>query len=95
MPEDDDVWTRVAILAGLNGYSEQPGTLPRAMDYVLVELKPHGNDGTRPAMIKRLLAVTPTKLRLRQYNPARDFDLDRRTVLRVYRVLDWDELLGV
>ncbi|MFO1157388.1 MAG: S24 family peptidase [Reyranellaceae bacterium] len=68
---------------------------PRAMDYVLVELKPHGNDGTRPAMIKRLLAVTPTKLRLRQYNPARDFDLDRRTVLRVYRVLDWDELLGV
>ncbi|MFO1084473.1 MAG: S24 family peptidase [Reyranellaceae bacterium] len=68
---------------------------PRVMDYVLVELKPPGGEGTRPAMIKRLLAVTPTKLRLRQYNPARDFDIDRRTVLRLYRVLDWDELLGV
>jgi phage repressor protein C with HTH and peptisase S24 domain len=68
---------------------------PRVMDYVMVELKPQGDEGTRPAMIKRLLAVTPTKLRLRQYNPARDFDIDRRTVLRLYRVLDWDELLGV
>jgi phage repressor protein C with HTH and peptisase S24 domain len=68
---------------------------PRVMDYVLVELKPPVGEGTRPAMIKRLLGVTPTKLRLRQYNPARDFDIDRRTVLRLYRVLDWDELLGV
>lgn len=68
---------------------------PRVMDYVLVELKPPGGEGTRPAMIKRLLAVTPTKLRLRQYNPARDFDIDRRAVLQLYRVLDWDELLGV
>lgn len=68
---------------------------PRVMDYVLVELKPPAGEATRPAMIKRLLAVTPTKLRLRQYNPARDFDIDRRTVLRLCRVLDWDELLGV
>jgi len=68
---------------------------PRVMDYVLVELKPPVGESTRPAMIKRLLAVTPTKLRLRQYNPARDFDVDRRAVLRLYRVLDWDELLGV
>lgn len=68
---------------------------PRVMDYVLVELKPPVGESTRPAMIKRLLAVTPTKLRLRQYNPARDFDIDRRSVLRLYRVLDWDELLGV
>jgi phage repressor protein C with HTH and peptisase S24 domain len=68
---------------------------PRVMDYVLVELRPQAGEATRPAMIKRLLAVTPTKLRLRQYNPPRDFDIDRRTVLRLYRVLDWDELLGV
>jgi len=68
---------------------------PRVMDYVLVELRPPVGEGTRPAMIKRLLAVTPTKLRLRQYNPPRDFEVDRRTVLRFYRVLDWDELLGV
>lgn len=67
----------------------------RVMDYVLVELRPQGGEGTRPAMIKRLLAMTPTKLRLRQYNPARDFDIDRRAVARLYRVLDWDELLGV
>ncbi|MBY0231392.1 MAG: type VI secretion system protein TssA [Gemmataceae bacterium] len=31
MPEED-IWERVVILAGLNGSSEQPGTLPRALD---------------------------------------------------------------
>ena len=68
---------------------------PSNMDYVLVELKPRGIDGTRPALVKQLLAVTPTKVRLRQYNPPKDFDLDRRTVLHIYRVMDWDELMGV
>lgn len=68
---------------------------PRAGDYVLVELKPRDGESTRPALVKELLAITATKLRLRQYNPPRDFDVDRRSVLRVYRVMDWDELLGV
>lgn len=68
---------------------------PSTLDYVLVELKPRDHDNVRPALVKQLLAITPTKVRLRQYNPAKDFDIDRRTVLHLYRIMDWDELLGV
>lgn len=84
-------------------YWREPGQLiyfekarpPRAMDYVLVELKPHNGDEVRPALIKRLLAVTPTKIRLRQYNPPKDFEIDRSKVYQLVRVIDWDELMAV
>lgn len=34
-------------------------------------------DGTQHALVKRLLRSTAEKFRVRQFNPARDFDLDR------------------
>jgi len=34
-------------------------------------------DGTRQALIRRLLRITPEKWRVRQFTPARDLDLDR------------------
>jgi SOS-response transcriptional repressor LexA len=34
-------------------------------------------DGSQQALVKRLLRSSPEKWRVRQYNPARDFDLDR------------------
>lgn len=66
----------------------------RSGDYCVIELKAKANDHIRPALIKRLVAITPTKLKLQQYTPARIFDIDRRLVFKVYRVIDWDELLG-
>lgn len=68
---------------------------PRVMDYVLVEMKPHDGESVRPALVKRLLGVTPTKIKLRQYNPPKDFEIDRRRVLQIVRAMDWDELMGV
>lgn len=68
---------------------------PKAMDYVLVELKSGDAHGVRPALVKRLVSVTSTKLKLRQFKPAKDFDVDLKTVLKVHRIMDWDELLGV
>lgn len=68
---------------------------PKRLDYVLVEFKPPEGHVVRPALVKRFLAITPTKLRLRQFQPAKDFEVDRQTVLRVFRVMDWDELMGV
>lgn len=69
---------------------------PKPLDYVVVKMKPKYSLGeTRPALIKRLLATTPTKVRLRQYNPPQDFDLDRDKILKVFRIMDWDELMGV
>lgn len=68
---------------------------PKALDYVLIEFRPRDGQGVRPALVKRLLSITPTKLRVRQFDPPKDFDIERRAVLRILRVMDWDELMGV
>lgn len=34
-------------------------------------------DGAQHALVKRLLRISPEKWRVRQFNPAKDFDLDR------------------
>lgn len=34
-------------------------------------------DGSQHGLVKRLLRITPEKWRVRQFNPAKDFDLDR------------------
>jgi hypothetical protein len=34
-------------------------------------------DGSQHALVKRLLRIAPEKWRVRQFNPAKDFDLDR------------------
>jgi phage repressor protein C with HTH and peptisase S24 domain len=35
------------------------------------------DDGTQEALVRRLLRSTPEKWRVRQFNPAKDLDLDR------------------
>lgn len=68
---------------------------PRPSDYVVIELRATQDGGARPALVKRLLAVTPTKVRLLQYNPRKEIEIDRRRILNMRRVIDWDELMGV
>jgi phage repressor protein C with HTH and peptisase S24 domain len=68
---------------------------PAVNDYVLVEFKPTNGDEVRGALVKQYKGATSTKYKLYQHNPAKAIEIDRRDVLRVYRVMDWDELLGV
>lgn len=68
---------------------------PAVNDYVLVELKPTNGDEVRRALVKQFKGLTSTKLKLYQYNPAKTIELNLREVLKMYRVMDWDELLGV
>jgi phage repressor protein C with HTH and peptisase S24 domain/DNA-binding XRE family transcriptional regulator len=68
---------------------------PRNGDYVVVEMLPEPHGDLRAAYIKKLVGVTPTKIRLEQYKPSRVIELDRRKVGRILRVMDWSELLGV
>jgi phage repressor protein C with HTH and peptisase S24 domain len=65
----------------------------RVGDYVILEMQPDAHD-TRPAILKRLAAQTPTKIRLEQYNPQKTIEIDRRKIVRMLRVIDWPELLG-
>ena len=67
---------------------------PQNGDHVVVELLP-AEDGTREAYLKLLLGVTPTKVRLQQYNPAKVIEIDRKRVGQVLRVLTTMDLLGI
>ena len=66
---------------------------PSIGDHVVVEFKPVPHSEVRQAVVKQLIGVTPTKLRLKQYNPAKEFEIERKKVHRIYRVIEWDELL--
>lgn len=81
----------------------EPGSLvyvernkpPRAGDYVVIELVSTDGSEVKPAILKKLIRTTATKLRLLEYEPRREFEIDRSTVRFLYRVLDWDELIGI
>lgn len=68
---------------------------PHIGDFVVVECKASESDPEHPAYLKQLAATTPTKLKLRQFNPAEVIEIDRRKVLKVYRVMGLGDLLGV
>jgi len=67
---------------------------PQNGDHVVVELLPDEN-GTREAYLKLLMGITPTKVRLQQYNPTKAIEIDRRRVGQVLRVLTTMDLLGI
>jgi phage repressor protein C with HTH and peptisase S24 domain len=68
---------------------------PQNGDYVVVELHPEGDGGDYPALLKLLVAITPTKVRLEQHNPKRTFDVDRKRVRQILRVMTLQDLLGI
>ncbi len=73
-----------------------PARPPRNGDHVVVE--PHGESefAERPCYVKRLVARTATLLRLEQYNPPRaDIEIPLSRVRTLYRVMEWEELLGL
>ena len=59
---------------------------PQPGDHVVIEMRPD-KDGQQEAFLKRLVAVTPTKLRVAQYNPAKTIEIDRKAILQVIRVM--------
>lgn len=66
---------------------------PSVGDHVVVELHP-AQDGTVPAYLKRFDGLTPTSVRLHQYNPPKSFDVDRRKVRQIVRVLTLGDMIG-
>lgn len=68
---------------------------PGIGDYVVAELAPTEGSPEKPALLKELVGLTASKIRLAQYNPPKVFEIDRSKVVKLYRVIDTDELLGV
>lgn len=56
-------------------------------DDVVVQMHPAEPDGTVEGYIKEYVTITPTMLVLRQYNPAKEIELDRRIIKSVHKVV--------
>lgn len=73
-----------------------PARPPRSGDHVVVELHGENEFAERPCYVKRLVARTATLLRLAQYHPPReDIEIPLQRVRSLYRVMEWEELLGI
>ncbi len=73
-----------------------PARPPHLGDHVVVELHPEREEGERPCYVKRFLGRSGSSLRLGQYNPPReDIEIPLARVRCLYRVMEWEELLGL
>jgi phage repressor protein C with HTH and peptisase S24 domain len=68
---------------------------PSPGDDVVIEIGPESPRDERRAIIKHLLAITPTVLRLMQHNPHKELEIPRKQVIHLYRVMPLADLLGV
>ena len=72
-----------------------PGRPAKPGDRVVVELHPETDGEGHPAYLKELVARTPTKLRLKQYNPEAIIEVQLSRVRNIYRVMEWEEVVGI
>ncbi len=72
-----------------------PGVQPAIGDDVLVELKPLRDGDPHPALLKRLVSRNDQRLKLEQFNPPdNNIVVMMKRVLRLYRVVPYEELFG-
>lgn len=70
------------------------GKPPRGGDHVVVEYKDGPHDEPK-AILKKLKAMTPSVVRLEQYNPPKVIEIKRAHIIRMRRVLTMMDLFGV
>lgn len=70
------------------------GKPPRGGDHVVVEFKDDPTDDPK-AILKKLKAMTPTVIKLEQYNPPKTIEIKRSNLIRMRRVLTMMDVFGV
>lgn len=70
------------------------GKPPRGGDHVVVEFKEDPTDDPK-AILKKLKAMTPTVIKLEQYNPPKTIEIKRANLIRMRRVLTMMDVFGV
>lgn len=66
----------------------------RQGDHVVVEFRSDDLGNGSPALLKQLVATTPTKIKLRQYNPDKLIEIPIAKVKHIHRVMEWEEILS-
>lgn len=66
---------------------------PVAGDHIIVELRDGETPEGRRSVVRLVVSATAKTLRLRQYNPLKETDIERRGIIAMHRVLEWEELL--
>lgn len=64
---------------------------PRESDHVVIWLA--CQDHRHPVVVRQLVQESRGKLRVRQHNPCREYDIERKLIAEVYRVMGWDDCL--
>lgn len=72
-----------------------PHRPPMIGDYVVIELLQKANGDNGDGYIKRLVKKTATKTVVEQFNPPKQIELDNDIIKFMYRVIPWNELLGI
>lgn len=65
---------------------------PAPGDDVVIEVM---EDGEQRAIIKNLVFSNHKLVRLQQYNPAKEIEIDRSKIVRMFRVMPLSDLLGM
>ncbi len=68
---------------------------PSIGDDVVFELLPETARDERRALIKRLVAQTPTLIRVEQFNPAKILEFPRKRIASMLRVMTLTDLFGI
>jgi phage repressor protein C with HTH and peptisase S24 domain len=71
-----------------------PSRPPTAGDHIVVQLQDAADGEPGLAMVKLLIAKTPTQLKLAQYNPQKEFAVALTKVKSIHKVLSLKDLLG-
>lgn len=70
-----------------------PARPARPGDHVVVEFHPDEMGNGVTALLKLLVGTTPTRVKLRQYNPERLIEVPLSKIRKIHRVMEWEELI--
>lgn len=71
------------------------GKRPRVGDCVVVEMKPTADEMAGVGYVKEFVRQTATQTVVHQFNPPKDLIFDNREIKHVYKVLDYEDLIGL
>lgn len=65
---------------------------PKARDFALIQLKPAAGDPGRHMLLKRVIEIDESKIKVEQFNPPKRETIQLANVARLYRIMQIEDL---